>query len=138
MTKNTKTKNYEICTAQELKNMAKELGIKNWWTMKKAELIEALEALDKVKEAEAEAKKAEAKPKAEKKEKVDKEEKNLDNIVTLKELAMKYNIKPSKARRILREANIERPYKRWEWDQEEHDKILTEVVVLLGGGQEEE
>ena len=50
----------------------------------------------------------------------------------------KYNIKPSKARRILREANIERPYKRWEWDQEEHDKILTEVVVLLGGGQEEE
>lgn len=131
-----KTKKYEICTAQELKNMAKELGIKNWWTLKKAELIEALEALDKVKEAEAEAKKVEAKPKAEKK--TAKEEKDNDNIITLKELAVTYNIKGSKARRLLREANIERPYKRWEWDQELHHDILTEVKVLLGGGQEEE
>ena len=136
------TKNYTNMTATELKNQAKERKIKNWWNLKKAELIEALEALDRVEEAEKAAKEAEAKPteKAEKKakKKAEKEEKNLDNIVTLKELAMKYNIKPSKARRILREANIERPYKRWEWDQEEHDKILTEVAVLLGGGQEEE
>lgn len=130
------TKNYTNMTAQELKDQAKVRKVKNWWTLKKAELIEALTALDKVEEVEAEAKK-EAKKEAPKKTKKA-EKKDPDNIITLKELALTYGIKGSKARRLLREANIERPYKRWEWDQEEHHDILTEVKALLGEDTEEE
>lgn len=130
-------KNYTNMTAQELKNQAKERKVKNWWTLKKAELIEALTALDKIEEAEEAAKKAEAQKEAPKKTKKA-EKKDPENIITLKELALTYGIKGSKARRLLREANIERPYKRWEWDQEEHHDILTEVKALLGGGTEEE
>lgn len=136
MTKN----NYEAMTATELKNQAKERKIKNWWNLKKAELIEALSTLDKVEEAEKAAKEVETEPakkKASKKDKANGVEKNEENIITLKELAMEYGIKGSKARRLLREADIERPYKRWEWDQEEHHDIVTEVKALLGGGQEE-
>lgn len=136
MTKN----NYEAMTATELKNQAKERKIKNWWNLKKAELIEALSTLDKVDEAEKAAKEVETEPakkKASKKDKANGVEKNEENIITLKELAMEYGIKGSKARRLLREADIERPYKRWEWDQEEHHDIVTEVKALLGGGQEE-
>ena len=131
-------KNYTNMTAQELKNQAKERKVKNWWILKKAELIEALTVMDKIEEAEEAAKKAEAQKEAPKKKSKKVEKKNPDNIITLKELALTYGIKGSKARRLLREANIERPYKRWEWDQEEHQDILTEVKVLLGGGSEEE
>lgn len=131
------TKDYTNMTAQELKDQAKARKIKNWWTLKKAELIEALTALDKIEEAEEAAKKAEAQKEAPKKTKKA-EKKDPENIITLKELALTYGIKGSKARRLLREANIERPYKRWEWDQEEHHDILTEVKALLGGGTEEE
>lgn len=38
----TKCVNLNEMTSKELKNMAKELNVKNWWTMKKAELIEAI------------------------------------------------------------------------------------------------
>lgn len=136
-------KNYENMTAQELKDLAKEKKVKNWWNLKKAELVEALSTVDKVEEVAEEVKDfiEEKKPTEKKaptsKKKAEKVEKNEDNIVTLKELASDYNIKGSKARRLLREAGIERPFKRWEWDQEEHHDILTEVKVLLGGGQEE-
>ena len=34
----------ENMTSKELKAMAKELGVKNWWNLKKAELIAAIEA----------------------------------------------------------------------------------------------
>ena len=135
-------KDYTTMTAQELKDQAKARKIKNWWLLKKAELIEALTALDKVEEVAKAAEEAEAKPtekKAEKKEKAEKKgKKDSENIVTLKELAVTYGIKGSKARRLLREAKIERPFKRWEWDQEEHHDILTQVKTLLGGGTEEE
>lgn len=130
------TKDYTNMTAQELKDQAKVRKIKNWWTLKKAELIEALTALDKVEEVEAEAKKGAEKEAPKKTKKAEK--KDPDNIITLKELALTYGIKGSKARRLLREANIERPYKRWEWDQEEHHDILTEVKALLGEDTEEE
>lgn len=131
-------KDYTTMTAQELKDQAKARKIKNWWLLKKAELIEALTALDKVEAVAKAAEEAEAKP-TEKKEKAEKKEKkDSENIVTLKELAVTYGIKGSKARRLLREAKIERPFKRWEWDQEEHHDILTQVKTLLGGGTEEE
>ena len=133
-------KDYTTLTAQELKDQAKARKIKNWWLLKKAELIEALTALDKLEEAERAAKEAEVKPAEKKAEKKapKKEKKSSENIVTLKELAVTYGIKGSKARRLLREAKVERPFKRWEWDQEEHHDILTQVKVLLGGGTEEE
>lgn len=35
--------NFESMTSKELKATAKELKIKNWWSMKKTELIEALQ-----------------------------------------------------------------------------------------------
>lgn len=134
-------KNYETMTAQELKELAKTRKVKNWWTLKKAELLEALTTLDAVEKAEEEAKDFTEKEKPVKAKKSKKEKKaevkNPDNIITLKELALTYGIKGNKARRMLREANIERPFKRWEWDQEEHHDILTEVKALLGGGSEE-
>ena len=136
MTKN----NYEAMTATELKNQAKERKVKNWWNLKKAELVEALSTLDKVEEAEKATKEVETEPNGEKtpkKDPAEKVEKKGENIITLKEIAMGYGIKGSKARRLLREADIERPYKRWEWDLEEHHNIVTEVKAILGGGQEE-
>lgn len=135
MTKN----NYEAMTATELKNQAKERKVKNWWNLKKAELVEALSTLDKVEEAEKATKEVETEePNGDKTPKTtEKVEKKGENIITLKEIAMGYGIKGSKARRLLREADIERPYKRWEWDQEEHHSIVTEVKAILGGGQEE-
>lgn len=136
MTKN----NYEAMTATELKNQAKERKVKNWWNLKKAELVEALSTLDKVEEAEKATKEVETEPNGEKTSKKDSTERvenKGENIITLKEIAMEYGIKGSKARRLLREADIERPYKRWEWDQEEHHSIITEVKAILGGGQEE-
>ena len=122
-------KNYETMTAQELKTVAKEKKVKNWWNLKKAELVEALKVLEKVEEVE---KEVSGKPAPKKPSKKAKEEKvDSDNLITLKELAMDLDIKGSKARRLLREAGIERPFKRWEWDQEKHDKIITEVRTLL-------
>lgn len=136
MTKN----NYEAMTATELKNQAKERKVKNWWNLKKVELVEALSTLDKVEEAEKATKEVETEPNGEKtpkKDSTERVENKGENIITLKEIAMEYGIKGSKARRLLREADIERPYKRWEWDQEEHHSIITEVKAILGGGQEE-
>ena len=133
--------NYEAMTATELKDQAKERKVKNWWNLKKAELVEALSTLDKVEEAEKATKEAETELNEEKtlakKDPAEGVEKKGENIITLKELAMEYGIKGSKARRLLREANIERPYKRWEWDQEEHHNIITEVKTILGEGKEE-
>lgn len=45
--------NIENMTAKELKEMAKELKVKNWWNLKKAELIAAIqEAQDESEDAE--------------------------------------------------------------------------------------
>lgn len=45
--------NIENMTAKELKEMAKELKVKNWWNLKKAELIIAIqEAQDESEDAE--------------------------------------------------------------------------------------
>lgn len=127
-------KNYENMTATELKNEAKAKKVKNWWTLKKAELVEALVAIDKVEEVAKEVPQEEAAPKKKapaKKAEPKEEAKDPDNIITLKELALDYGIKGSKVRRLLRNAEIERPFKRWEWDQEEHSKIVTEVKMIL-------
>lgn len=139
--KTINTTKYEAMTAQELKDLAKAQKVKNWWTLKKAELIEALAAMEAVEEV-AEKVKSSTEKKGAKKEAPAKKEKkepkpDSENIITLKELAVSHGVKGSKARRLLREAGIERPFKRWEWDQDEHHDIITQVVTLLGGGQEE-
>ena len=49
-------------------------------------------------------------------------EKDEENLITLKELAAEFHMKGTKARRLLRNASISRPYggNRWEWDKNLH------------------
>ena len=55
-----------------------------------------------------------------------------DNLVTLKDLIIEAKIKGTKARRILRNSDIERPFSsRWEWDQTLHADIIQQVKDLL-------
>lgn len=131
--------NLETLTAAELKTMAKEFKVKNWWNLKKADLITELTNIkldleDKAavqkatEEYQKELKKTESQEtqpsekKTLKKTKAPKVEKDEENLVTLKELAAEFHMKGTKARRLLRDAAISRPYggNRWEWDKNLH------------------
>lgn len=131
--------NLETLTAAELKTLAKEFKVKNWWNLKKADLITELTNIkldleDKAavqkatEEYQEELKKTESQEtqptekKAPKKTKAPKVEKDEENLVTLKELAAEFHMKGTKARRLLRDAAISRPYggNRWEWDKNLH------------------
>lgn len=131
--------NLETLTAAELKTMAKEFKVKNWWNLKKADLITELTNIkldleDKAavqkatEEYQEELKKTESQEtqpsekKTLKKTKAPKVEKDEENLVTLKELAAEFHMKGTKARRLLRDAAISRPYggNRWEWDKNLH------------------
>jgi hypothetical protein len=112
-------KNIKEMNSTEVKAIAKELKIKDWWNKKKDILIAEIEAIQKAQE---EAKKPEPK-----KEPTPADE----NIITLKEIVAELGIKGMKARRILRNADIQRPYKRWEWHKEEHKDIIQKVKDLL-------
>ena len=131
--------NLETLTATELKTLAKEFKVKNWWNLKKADLITEmtnikLDLEDKTdvqkatKEYQEELKETEpqetepTEKKAPKKTKTTKVEKNEENLVTIKELAAEFHMKGTKARRLLRDAAISRPYggNRWEWDKDLH------------------
>ena len=131
--------NLETLTAAELKTLAKEFKVKNWWNLKKADLITELTNIkldleDKAavqkatEEYQEELKKTESQEtqpsekKTPKKTKAPKVEKNEENLVTLKELAAEFHMKGTKARRLLRDAAISRPYggNRWEWDKNLH------------------
>ena len=116
---------------KSLQSLAKEFKVKSWWTLKKADLISELSSIQetykKAEEsfqgAEEEAQKKEESPKSKaKKTKANKVEKNEENLVTLKELAAEFHMKGTKARRLLRDAAISRPYggNRWEWDKNLH------------------
>lgn len=142
-------RNLKELTAIELKEMAKEAKVPNWWTLKKAELINALEIKEEdIEEIEEIGEKEEIEEKEEKeeieeieekekekekieKEKIEKEEIEEEDLITLKEIIAKLGIKGTKARRILRGSNIERPYKRWEWSTTKHSDIIKEVYDLL-------
>jgi hypothetical protein len=63
-------------------------------------------------------------------EKAEEEPKD-ENIITLKELIAEAKIKGTKARRLLRGSEIERPYKRWEWHKEQHQEIISKVRKIL-------
>ena len=131
--------NLETLTATELKTLAKEFKVKNWWNLKKADLITELtnikldledktavqkateEYQEELRETESQETQTTEK-KTPKKTKAPKVEKDEENLVTLKELAAEFHMKGTKARRLLRDAAISRPYdgNRWEWDKNLH------------------
>lgn len=133
--------NLETLTATELKTLAKEFKVKNWWNLKKTDLITELTNIRLDLEDKAAVQRANEEYKEELKEmnnkvsqgsktpsiskktpKAPKVEKDEDNLVTLKELAAEFHMKGTKARRLLRDASISRPYggNRWEWDKNLH------------------
>lgn len=138
---------------KDLQTLAKEFKVKNWWTMKKADLIIALgeeklnqeddevvrraneeyqkELLEKDQETEDSFNKGKNhKPKKARRPKVEKDQ---DNLVTIKELAAEFGMKGIKARRLLRNETAARPYggNRWEWDCELHKEALEAVRSIL-------
>ena len=114
---------------KSLQSLAKEFKVKSWWTLKKADLISELSSIQEIyKKAEESCKGAEEE--AQKKEeslnskakKSSTKAPQTENLVTLKELAAEFHMKGTKARRLLRDAAISRPYggNRWEWDKNLH------------------
>lgn len=128
---------------KSLQSLAKEFKVKSWWTLKKADLISELSSIQETykkaeesfqgAEEEAQKKEESPKPKA-KKTKTTRVEKNEENLVTLKELAAEFHMKGTKARRLLRDAAISRPYggNRWEWDKNLHVDELNMAREYLG------
>ena len=137
--------NLETLTAAELKTLAKEFKVKNWWNLKKTDLITELTNIkldleDKAavqkatEEYQEELKKTESQDtNTTKKTKALKVEKNEDNLVTLKELAAEFHMKGTKARRLLRNETAARPFggNRWEWDKDLHKAELELARSIL-------
>lgn len=132
--------NLETLNLKNLQTIAKEFKVKSWWTLKKADLITELtnikldledkaavqraneeyqEELRKTESQETEPTEKKISKKSPKAPKVEKDE---ENLITLKELAAEFHMKGTKARRLLRDASIPRPYgsNRWEWDRNLH------------------
>lgn len=171
---------------EDLKKLAKDHKVKNWWLLKKADLIAALDEIqaevkeeehltsddidDLVSQVQKElgpdkevpqgekpvydenpiykdekipmpgtrdpnwGEKAAGKaPKKDKAPKASKVEKDQDNLVTIKELAAEFNMKGTKARRLLRNESALRPFgsNRWEWDKVLHTEELNKVREIL-------
>lgn len=158
--------------AEDLKKLAKDHKVQNWWLLKKADLIAALAEIQaEVKEEEhltsddindlvSQVKQElgldkedpqeenslvpmpgtrgpncgeKAAGKTPKKAKAPKVEKDQDNLVTIKELAAEFNMKGTKARRLLRNEAALRPFgsNRWEWDKVLHTEELAKVREIL-------
>lgn len=119
-------------TAQNLKTLqalAKEFKVKNWWKMKKTALIEELEKVQSI-----EKEKATPKKSSKKARKAPKTEEELENLVTLKDLAFELKLRPAKARRILRSwflSASDNGKTRWEWAKGSEE--LEEVRNILTG-----
>lgn len=148
--------NLSTLTAENLKKLAKEYKVKNWWLLKKTELLEALTLIQEEAKEETHTTEEDVKemihqaakelgieletqeepkqkaPKA-KKEKAPKVEKNEENLVTLKELAAEFHMKGTKARRLLRNETAARPFggNRWEWDKDLHKAELELARSIL-------
>lgn len=118
---------------KSLQSLAKEFKVKSWWTLKKADLISELSSVQEVykkaeescKGAEEEALKKEESHKS-KAKKTSTKATQTENLVTLKDLAAEFHMTGMKARRLLRNAAISRPYggNRWEWDSNLHTDEL--------------
>lgn len=167
--------NLTTLKAEDLKKLAKDHKVKNWWLLKKTDLVAALAEIQaEVKEeehltsddiddlvsqvqkelgldrevpqgenplvpmpgtqdpnwGEKAAGKASKKAKTPKAPKVEKDQ---DNLVTIKELAAEFNMKGTKARRLLRNESALRPFgsNRWEWDKVLHTEELNKVREIL-------
>ena len=117
---------------KSLQSLAKEFKVKSWWTLKKADLISELSSVQEIykkaeescKGAEEEAQKKEESPKS--KAKKSTKAPQSENLVTLKDLAAEFHMTGMKARGLLRNAAISRPYggNRWEWDSNLHTDEL--------------
>lgn len=147
---NLTTINLTTLKSTELKELAKEFKVKNWWLLNKNNLINALVEIkldleDKAavqkatEEYQEELKKTESQEtkttekKTTKKNKAPKVEKNEENLVTLKELAAEFHMKGTKARRLLRNETAARPFggNRWEWDKDLHKAELELARSIL-------
>lgn len=159
---NILTTNFEelkTLNLEDLQNLAKELKVKNWWTMKKADLLtkvadtifdlqdkaavqkaneeyqkELEEMANKVYQEEKIPENPKSTPKkAPKTTKTPKVEKDEENLVTLKELAAEFHMKGTKARRLLRNETAARPFggNRWEWDKNLHKAELELARSIL-------
>lgn len=111
--------------AASLKTLARDMKVKNWWKLNKEALLTALTEVQDKARAEAEAKKATKKAK-----KTPKTEEELENLVTVKELAIEFGMKSTKARRLLRHAfglASDTAKTRWEWEKgsEELEKVRS-------------
>ena len=139
----TNLTNIDLTTLKstELKELAKEFKVKNWWLLNKNNLINALVEIKLSQEDQMAVKKAneeyqkelqEKAPKA-RKPRAPKVEKDQDNLVTLKELASEFGMKGTKARRLLRNETVARPYggNRWEWDKNLHKEALEAARSIL-------
>lgn len=137
----------------ELKEMAKNLKVKNWWNLNKATLIEEI---TKMQESQKEQPEVEEIPKEENKVEENRVESQLgeteenddrkstrgmdkEGITTLQDIINEVqketgkSIRGMKARRVLRKSDIERPFKKWEWDNKEHANLIKKVKEILMG-----
>ena len=144
--------NLSIMKTSELKKVAKELKVKNWWLIKKAELISEITRLqaevapDEIIEDIVEDEKVEEKiiedvaPESKKvvlnfkAEDVKPDEKTEDpkpetsKEFTLARMLEEIDMNGKKARRILRTKEVVKPGKQWAWDNE---KTYNEIKALL-------
>lgn len=114
-----------VMKASELKTLARDNKVSNWWTKNKSQLLEDLTAIQN--QAKVEATK-EKKATSKKVRKAPKTEEELKNTVTIKDLAFEFGMKPTKARRILRSSfglASTSDKTRWEWTigSEELDRV---------------
>ena len=127
--------NIELTTLKstELKALAKEFHVKNWWLLNKTNLVSELTEIKQEQEDQEAVKRANEEFNKGLKGESKKEDKNQENLITLKDLADEFNMRGGKVRRILRNADISRPYggNRWEWDRELHQKELKAARELL-------
>ena len=100
--------------SKDLRNLARDCSIKNWWNMKKEDLLNALSAI-----------------KDSQKSKGKKAAKNLrEDVVTIQALADKYNMNQKIARRLLRNAGTSRNGdRRWAWNKD--DEALKDAIQIL-------
>ena len=127
--------NIELTTLKstELKALAKEFHIKNWWLMNKNSLVNALVEIKLEQEDQEAVRRANEEQKKPSRKKDKAEPKDQENLVTLKDLADEFNMRGGKVRRLLRNAAISRPYggNRWEWDKELHWEELKAAREFL-------
>lgn len=138
-------KDLNTMKAVEIKELAKELKVKNWWTMKKADLIAAIQQIQQPQEEKVEEVQQPAEPEEkaeqtkitldltdvkepEKKDEPKAEPKTREGKFTLKMILEELNMNGKKARRILRNKEVVKPGKQWEWDNEEEFKKVKDLL----------